>query len=171
MDAAQGIHDGNERFMQAVRTADREMMPSLYTTGATILPPNAAAVSGSDAIRDYWHAFFELGIAESRPLTLEVIPMGEYALEVGEFSAFRGDGSLVDRGKIMVLWKHEGGIWRMHRGESALALDAEQLPGSMVGRLYRDKPDRRRSGRVARARSTRPMPACSRSPPPSRTAG
>ena len=115
MDAEQGIHDGNERFMQAVRAADSATMPSLYTTDAVILPPNGDAVSGADAIAQYWHDFTELGITDARPETLEVISMGDYALEVGETTVYARDGTLLDRGKIMVLWKNDEGTWKMHR--------------------------------------------------------
>jgi ketosteroid isomerase-like protein len=62
-----------------------------------------------------WQAFFDLGIAGAQPETLEVIPMGEYALEVGEYSLYGDDETLADRGKIMVLWKNEDGTWKMHR--------------------------------------------------------
>ena len=115
MDAAAGIHEGNQRFVQAVRAGDRTTMPSLYTSDAQILPPNGNAVIGAAAIAQFWQAFSELGIAEARPVTLEVIPLGDYALEVGEMSVFGRDGALVDRGKIMVLWKSEEGVWKMHR--------------------------------------------------------
>lgn len=114
MDATAGIHEGNEKFKRAVREADSATPPSLYTRDGKILPPNADAVSGSNSIADFWESFFELGITEARPVTQEVIPMGEYALEVGEFSVFSKD-DLVDRGKIMVLWKKEDGVWKMHR--------------------------------------------------------
>ncbi|MPZ74551.1 MAG: DUF4440 domain-containing protein [Nitriliruptorales bacterium] len=115
MDATTGIHEGNQRFMEAIRAADSATMPSLYTNDAIILPPNADAVSGADAIAQYWQDFFELGITDARPVTLEVIPMGDYALEVGESSVYGADGALLDRGKIMVLWKNDGGVWKMHR--------------------------------------------------------
>lgn len=115
MDAAQGIHEGNERFRAAVRAADSATMPSLYTDDAVILPPNGEAVSGADAIAQYWQAFAELGITDARPVTLEVIPMGDYALEVGETTVYGENGALVDRGKIMVLWKSHDGVWKMHR--------------------------------------------------------
>ncbi len=116
MDAAEGIHEGNERFMKAVREADIATMPSLYTSDAMILPPNGDAVTGADEIAKFWQAFSELGITEARPVTREVIPMGEYALEVGETTVYGQDGALVDRGKIMVLWKKdEDGVWKMHR--------------------------------------------------------
>ena len=115
MDVAKQIDEANERFQEAIRAADSQTMPSLYTTDAKILPPNADAVSGADAIVRYWQSFFDLGIVGAQPMTEEVIPMGEYALEVGQYSVFGTDGSPVDRGKIMVLWKNEGGAWKMHR--------------------------------------------------------
>jgi len=114
MDAVAGIHEGNERFKQAVREADDVALPSLYTRDAQILPPNGEAASDSESIAEFWRAFFDLGITEARPVTHEVIPMGEYALEVGEYSVLSHD-ELVDRGKIMVLWKQEDGVWKMHR--------------------------------------------------------
>jgi ketosteroid isomerase-like protein len=115
MDVAGQIHEANERFMEAVSAADSGKMPSLYTSDAKILPPGADAVSGADGIAEFWQAFFDLGIAAAQPETQEVIPMGDYALEVGEYSLHGDDEALVDRGKIMVLWKNEDGTWKMHR--------------------------------------------------------
>jgi ketosteroid isomerase-like protein len=112
---AEEIHEANKRFQDAIRAADSQTMPSLYTGDAKILPPNAEAVRGADAIAAYWQSFFDLGIAGAQPKTEEVIPMGEYALETGRYSVFGKDGSQLDRGKIMVLWKNEGGAWKMHR--------------------------------------------------------
>ena len=115
MGVAEEIHEANMRFQEAIRAADARSMPSLYTRDAKILPPNADAASGTDAIEQYWQSFFDLGIAGAQPKTEEVIPMGGYALETGQYSVFGRDGSQVDRGKIMVLWKNEGGAWKMHR--------------------------------------------------------
>ena len=115
MGVAEEIHEANMRFQEAIRAADARSMPSLYTRDAKILPPNTDAASGTDAIEQYWQSFFDLGIAGAQPKTEEVIPMGGYALETGQYSVFGRDGSQVDRGKIMVLWKNEGGAWKMHR--------------------------------------------------------
>jgi hypothetical protein len=67
MNAAEGIHEGNERFKQAVREADSATPPSLYTRDGRILSPNGEAVSGSDSIAAFWQAFFELGITRRGP--------------------------------------------------------------------------------------------------------
>ena len=115
MDAVEGIREGNKRFMQAVLDADSETMPTLFSSDAKILPPNGELVSGRDGIARFWQSFFALGITEARPVTHEVIPMGEYALEVGEYTVFGKDHGLMDRGKIMVLWKSEDGTWKLHR--------------------------------------------------------
>ena len=114
VDAVEGIHLGNQRFMQVVREADVTTAPSLYTRDGIILPPNADAVRGTEAIAQFWEAFTELGITEARPVTLEVIPMGDHALEVGEYTLFSHE-DVIDRGKILVLWKIEDGVWKMHR--------------------------------------------------------
>lgn len=73
-------------------------------------------MTGAAEIAKFWQIFFELGITEARPVTREVIPVGEYALEVGESTLYGQDGALVDRRKIMVLWKQgEDGAWKMPR--------------------------------------------------------
>jgi uncharacterized protein (TIGR02246 family) len=113
--AAEQIHAANDRFMEAVRAADAAAMPPLYTTDAQILPPNGEPVRGPEAITGFWQSFFDLGIRDARPVTLEVIPMDSLAVEVGTYSIHGEDGALLDRGKIMVVWKQEDGTWKMHR--------------------------------------------------------
>ncbi len=101
-------------------------MPSLYTNDAVILPPNADAVRGADAIAQYWQDF-ELGITDARPVTLEVIPMAEYALEVGEYSVYgaspRPPGPRKDHGPL------EERQWRM---ENAPRHVEQQYPHSQL---------------------------------------
>jgi len=125
MDATTGIHEGNERFREAVVSADSAGMPGLYTRDAVVLPPNGNAVQGPEAIEKFWATAFEAGITEARPVTTEVIEMGDYALEVGEYTVLAG-AKVLDRGKIMVLWRRVDGAWRMHRDtwNSSLPLQA-----------------------------------------------
>ena len=115
MSVVEQIHAANGRFIEAVRTANTAAIPALYTKDAKVLPPNGDAVSGEEAIAAFWRSFFELGIRDARPVTLEVIPVGDLAIEVGTYSLHSQDGAQIDRGKIMVVWKQEEGRWKMHR--------------------------------------------------------
>ena len=125
MDAKRGIHEGNERFRAAVRAADAAGTPALYTRDGTILPPNGEAVKGAAGIEKFWATAFDNGVTEARPVTREVIEMGEFALEVGEYTVL-AEADTVDQGKIMVLWRREDGVWKMHRDtwNSSLPLPA-----------------------------------------------
>ena len=115
MDVADQIHAANTRFTEAVRAKDAESMPALYTKDGQILPPNHELVRGDEGIVAFWRSAFDLGLADARPMTLEVIPMGDLAVEVGEFSVFNDNRERLDAGKIMVVWKLEDGDWKMHR--------------------------------------------------------
>lgn len=108
------IHEASKRFQEAIRAADAIQSLGLHER---CQDPAAwrDAVSGSGAIERYWQSFFDQRIAGAQPKTEEVIPIGEYALETGQYSVFGQDGSEIDRGKIMVLWKNKGGAWKMHR--------------------------------------------------------
>jgi len=125
MDATTGIDEGNERFREAVVTADSAGMPRLYTRDAVVLPPNGNAVLGPEEIEKFWATAFKAGITDARPVTTEVIRMGDYALEVGECTVLAG-AKVLDRGKIMVLWRREDRAWKMHRDtwNSSLPLQA-----------------------------------------------
>jgi ketosteroid isomerase-like protein len=115
MDVADQIHAANTQFTEAVRAKDAAVMPTLYTKEGQILPPNGEVVRGDEAIVAFWQGLFDLGLADARPVTLEIIPMGDLAVEVGENSVFGENGVLLDSGKIMVVWKLEDGDWKMHR--------------------------------------------------------
>ena len=115
MDTVDQIHAANARFTEAVRAKDAAAMPALYTTDGKILPPNDDMVSGDEAIVAFWQGLFDIGLADARPVTHEIIAMDDLSVEVGEFSVYGDDGTRLDNGKIMVVWKLEDGDWKMHR--------------------------------------------------------
>jgi ketosteroid isomerase-like protein len=47
--------------------------------------------------------------------TLEVEAHGDTAHEVGTWAVKGADGAAVDTGRYIVIWKKEGGAWRLHR--------------------------------------------------------
>ena len=47
--------------------------------------------------------------------TLEILGRGDVVSEVGSYELHGPDGQEMDHGKYVVVWKKEGGGWKLHR--------------------------------------------------------
>lgn len=109
------IESANRRFMAAFKQGDVAAIAALYTETGLLLPPNSDFVSGREAIRAFWGNVRSLGIADARLETIEIEEHGDTAIEMGRFSLFAEDGSELDAGKYIVIWKTEDGGVKLHR--------------------------------------------------------
>jgi uncharacterized protein (TIGR02246 family) len=114
-DVRAAIEAANAKFGAAWGKKDAAAITALYTANATLLPPHAARATGSEAILEFWKA----GLAGAPPVakltTGEVEVHGDTAHEVGTYEVSAADGKVIDKGKYVVVWKREGGQWKMHR--------------------------------------------------------
>jgi ketosteroid isomerase-like protein len=108
------IMAANKRFMEAFKRGDPEAVAGAYTGGGRLLPPNSPQVEGPEGIREFWKQVMSLGIKSAELETLEVEGTGDGAWEQGRYT-LRGAGGVMDVGKYMVIWKREGGQWKLHR--------------------------------------------------------
>lgn len=109
------IEAGNRQFETAVGRGDGAAVAALYTPTGQLLPANSAAVSGTASIQKFWQGVFDSGIRGARLKTLEVHGQGDSASEVGEYELKDQAGKVLDRGKYVVIWKRDGGRWKLHR--------------------------------------------------------
>jgi ketosteroid isomerase-like protein len=72
-------------------------------------------VSGRPAIAGFWQARIDAGIAGISLKTVEIEHHGNTAHEVGTFELQSEDGTVLDHGKYVVIWKKEGDSWKIHR--------------------------------------------------------
>ena len=105
----------NTQFMEAFGRGDAAGLASLYTTGGQLLPPNSAVVAGRDAIRSFWQGAMNLGLTQAQLKTVEIEGHGDTAIERGEYTLRAAGGQVADTGKYVVVWKTEGGAWKLHR--------------------------------------------------------
>jgi uncharacterized protein (TIGR02246 family) len=119
------------RWMQAFNTHDAEGLAALYTRDAVFLPPNQPAVFGRDAIRATNQEFFATGDFKIDIEALETVIDGELAYVAGRYRLWTDDGSLVDRGKYIEIWRAVDGQWLIHRDiyNSSLPLPVAQANG------------------------------------------
>ncbi len=114
-DLKAAIGAANRQFSEAVAKGDAAACGALYTATARALPPNAPAVEGRDAITKMWGGLLASGIRSLALTAVEVTGAGDAAQEVGTYVLKTPDGTVADEGKYVVLWKKEGGRWRLHR--------------------------------------------------------
>lgn len=112
------ITANNQQFMRAFEQGDADAIAALYTSDARILPPNQPMLAGTDAIRSFWQGMLRLQIKQPKLETVELAEQrDDIACELGRYSFIvpLPDGSTVtDVGKYLVVWKREGGTWKLH---------------------------------------------------------
>ena len=114
-DPKSAIAATNQAFMDTFEAGDAHGLVQWYTGGAELLPPGRGVVSGHAAIESYWEMAMGMGIARAHLETREVTDHGDLAVEVGRYTLFAADGREMDHGKYILVWKNEGGTWRIHR--------------------------------------------------------
>lgn len=105
----------NNAFMDAFGRGDAAGLANLYTVGGQLLPPNSDVVAGRDGIRTFWQGAVDAGLTAATLDTVEVESTGETAVEVGRYTLRAKSGQVADAGKYVVVWKREGGGWKLHR--------------------------------------------------------
>ncbi len=115
-DVQNAIELQNKALMAAVARGDAETIVGLYSDQALIMPQGSKSFSGPRGVRGYWQGALDSGLKRVKLLTLAVEPRGDdTADEIGRYWVFGDKGKLLDAGKYLVVWKNEGGAWKLHR--------------------------------------------------------
>lgn len=109
------IAAANRTFMDNFARQDAAAMAELYTADGQLLPTNSDFVTGSAAIQEFWGGAMGMGIRTVNLETVELDAHGDTALEVGRYTLGGEGGQPIDNGKYMVVWKNDGGTWKLHR--------------------------------------------------------
>lgn len=114
-DIYSSIRKANDKLESYFAKADAAGVADLYTPQAMLLPTGSEVVQGRDAIQNFWQGAMNMGIAEVHLRTLEVEEQGDTAVEMGNYVLNGANGSPIDQGKYIVVWKHQGGSWKLHK--------------------------------------------------------
>lgn len=113
--ARPGIEAANRQFMEAFGRGDASGVARLYTSSAQLLPAHGDFVVGTPAIQRFWQGAMDMGLKEAILETAELEAHGDTAHEVGRYTLKAAGGREADAGKYLVIWKLEGGTWKLHR--------------------------------------------------------
>lgn len=109
LDSMNKSYDG--RFRDSTTT----YFSARYTSDACVFPPNKPRVCGIEAItKFYWFG------GDSQTLTLdiqgqEVSGTEQELTEVGTYRVIDDEGTVMDEGKFIAIYRSEGGTWKVHR--------------------------------------------------------
>ncbi|MEY4279144.1 MAG: hypothetical protein RL377_1148 [Bacteroidota bacterium] len=109
------IAAANLAFETAVSKMDSVGLASLYTTDTKWMNPNAPAVEGRAALVSKISQDLQAGIGSAKLNTVEVWGDENYVTEEGNYSIFAKDGTQIDKGKYLILWKRVDGKLMFHR--------------------------------------------------------
>jgi len=115
MSSHSGISATNNAFMEAFGRGDAAGLANLYTKAGSLLPPNSEMVVGVEGIRGFWQGAMDMGIKGAKLETVDLEVYQGAACEVGNYTLTGAKGAVIDRGKYIVVWKDEGGKWKLHR--------------------------------------------------------
>ncbi len=131
LDAAAGIEAANATFMAMMAEGNVEGLVALYTSDGSLLPPGAPMAQGTVAIAEMFGGFLSEGGVDLKLETMEIHGEGESVTEVGRATVRTLDGTLIDEGNYIVVWRYVNGEWKLHRDmwNSTLADDVDDGDG------------------------------------------
>ena len=109
------IEATNAKFVALVAQGDGAALAGLYAKDGAVMPTGSEPIRGTEAIAKFWGNALASGVAAVEVKTVEVYGRGTTATEVGEYTLRDKAGKMLDRGKYIVVWKHEGGGWKLLR--------------------------------------------------------
>jgi uncharacterized protein (TIGR02246 family) len=102
-------------FMEAFNTEDAETLAALFTEDGVMLPPNAPAIFGRDAIRASSREDFAMMDQAIELEDLEITVEGDLGYKAGRYRVRSEKNQLIDRGKYIEIWRKVDGQWLIHR--------------------------------------------------------
>ena len=111
----EAIARANARLIDAFAARNAAAAAARYTTDGKLMAPFAEPYIGREAIRDCIGKGFENGVARLGLVTVAIEVLGDTAWEEGLFTVWTADGTILDHGKYIVIWKAVDGDWLMTR--------------------------------------------------------
>ena len=113
--AREAIQSTNAKFSALFAKGDAAALSALYAKDGAVMPAGSEPVRGTQAIQQFWQSAIASGVAGVEVKTVELYGGGKTATEVGEYALLDKAGKTLDRGKYIVIWKQEGGVWKLLR--------------------------------------------------------
>lgn len=86
-----------------------------YTKDAWVMPAGVSKITGVDNIIKYFTPSPETPPFNVLVKSTEIFGNEDHVIETGIYELIFKSGETFDKGKFIVVWKQEDGIWKIHR--------------------------------------------------------
>ena len=113
----------NKEFMNAFSRGDAASLATLYDQSALLMPPGGDFITNSEGIERFWRSIMAMGVRKATLWTMDLdidvsTPSDSrdygHAREVGTYLLEGDGGTVLDRGKYVVVWRYREGQWRIY---------------------------------------------------------
>jgi ketosteroid isomerase-like protein len=113
----------NARFSQELAAGDSAALASHYWPDAELLLDNSEPVKGKDII-NAWGGPIRMGMKEINLSTTDIKGDSLFIIETGSYQMKDVKGSLLDKGKYVVVWEQRNGEWKLYRDIGSTSMPA-----------------------------------------------
>ena len=111
------IDASNKAYGACFATDDSTKFVGFYTADACLNPPNMPRMCGPQNIAAFFNGGYKEGIRNLKLTVEEVMGGPAVVAEIGKYEVLGDKDASMDKGKYIVVWKMDGGKWKMHRDE------------------------------------------------------
>ena len=112
--ARTAIDNDNVKFMEDIKKGDSTALAAHYSSDAVLLLDNSEPQSGPGILAT-WGGAIRSGMKELRLTTTDLVGNADLLAETGNYEMVGANNKMMDKGKYVVVWKQEGGTWKIYR--------------------------------------------------------
>jgi ketosteroid isomerase-like protein len=101
-------------WIESFNAGDGEGIAALHSLDAKLFPPNAPPVNGRADIATFWQGVIDSGLKAELQVD-EIDASGTLGTRVGRFKIIGADGTVMDEGRFIEVWKYVNDEWHSHR--------------------------------------------------------
>lgn len=116
MDSVKAAIDANNAaLISSMKANDSATFVNLYTKDGCIMADNAPKLCGPAGLAQFLAGSQQLGMTDLKLTVTEIIGDNTLVSEEGTYEMFGKGGVSMDKGKYIVTWKKEDGVWKKYR--------------------------------------------------------
>lgn len=109
------ITQSNQRYMKAFKASDSAEVSKCFSKEGKLMIADTPEIAGRDDIMRYFASLMNKGIKSFDLKSKKIWGDSSLLAEEGTYEMTDSNREKIDKGKYIVLWKPEGGNWKMYR--------------------------------------------------------